>query len=603
MTEILTKVTSPFIYEGVCTVATGVAVAIFLARLLRQFKLVDATMALGWLGLFCSFLLPWMSLVLGSDVHELLDPKNAWHAPVVIGLQCYLGLPLIFFGAVLRRSGNRTPRHPEKIAAPRKGSPAQVTGLKDSLAEANRDLQSVRDELQKSSSETDKVSSKLRETLNLLLNSEEKFRSTFERANDGFLIADISKGLIDEANPGMAALTGYSLHELSGLPLSRIYGEDIGRYDLKKFREISGKRDLPPITIRRKDGDTIRGEISFSIIHMGGRPMLLGIARDITERLRLMEQLETKNLELKEVNKELMSRADEMRIMNEQLKDLQLLKDKFISSVTHELRTPLSSIRSFSEILLENRGAEEEVQQEFLTIINRESERLTRLINDVLDLARIEAGEMGIEMGVLNLKGVIDNVTRAMDPLAEQKSVAIRVMLPPDLPDVDGDADRLQQVVTNLVSNGLRFAPEGSSVEVGARVDHQGMVEIAVRDHGSGIEEKELERIFDRFQQVEGGSEAKSGGTGLGLSICREIVTMHGGRIWGVSRVGRGSTFYFTLRAHSAVALETEDDDVLPERRGELPPLKARKPLAQDRAARRRLPPMRVGAGGDEGAD
>ncbi len=602
MTETLARIASPFFYEGVCTIATAAAVAIFVVRLLRRFKLVDALMALGWFALFFSFVLPWLSRVLGPDVHALLDPTNSWQAPLVASLQYYFGLPLIFFGAVLRKSRGATPLKAQQRPAQRRESAGQVTGLKDSLAEANRDLQNAREDLQKSASETDKVSSKLRETLNLLLNSEEKFRSTFERANDGFVIADIKKGLIDEANPGMAALTGYELHELAGMSLRQIYGDEIGGYDLKMFRQISGQRDLPPITIRRKDGDTIRGEISFSIIHMGGRPMLLGIARDITERVRLMEQLENKNLELKEVNVELLNRADEMRVMNEQLKDLQELKDRFISSVSHEMRTPLTSIRSFSEILLENRGAEEEVQQEFLTIINKESERLTRLINDVLDLARIEAGEMGIEMKVVSLKEVVENATRAMAPLAEQRSVAIKVMLPPDLPEVSGDADRLHQVLTNLLSNGMRFTAEGSSVEIGARVDHPGMVEVAVRDHGPGIEEGELERIFDRFRQVEGNSENMGGGTGLGLSICREIVTMHGGRIWGVSKMGRGSTFYFTVRIHAAPESEDETAEDAPAPRRELPPLKARRQTGPQAQPRRGLPPMQVGARNDRGS-
>jgi signal transduction histidine kinase len=142
----------------------------------------------------------------------------------------------------------------------------------------------------------------------------------------------------------------------------------------------------------------------------------------------------------------------------------------------------------------------------------------------------------------------------------------------------------------------LRFAPEKSSVEVGARLDHQGMVEVAVRDHGPGIEKTELEKIFDRFQQVDRGSADDTAGTGLGLAICREIVTLHGGRIWGVSRVGRGSTFYFTLKIHTAVEGPEEDvDESPPKRVGDLPPLKTKVTKEEPRPkARRSLPPIQA---------
>ncbi len=595
MTEILARVTSPFFFEGVCAALSGIALVVFAWRAVRRFKLSDTLLAVAWLSLLISFLWPWLTRVLGQDFHELLNSRDSWHLPLQYALRYYLGLPLLFLGGALAGGQvvlrTRTEKRPATTAA----ASGKVTGLKDSLAEANRDLQMAREALQKSGSETDKVSSKLRETLNLLLNSEEKFRSTFERANDGFVIADIEKKIIDEANPGMALLTGYELHELAAMPLAQIYGSEIGNYDLARFREISGQRDLPPITIRRKDGDTIRGEISFSIIHMDGRPMLLGIARDITERLRLMEQLESTNLELKEANSELSNRAEEMRIMNEQLQELQQVKDNFLSSVSHELRTPLTSIRSFSEIMLEYPDAEPEVQREFLTIINKESERLTRLINDVLDLARIEAGETGVKMGVVDLADVVGDVTRSLEPIAKQKSVAVKVMLPANLPPVEGDRDRLQQVMTNLLSNALNFAPEKSSVEVGARMDHQGLVEVAVRDHGPGIAEAELEKIFDRFRQVDREAEGDSPGTGLGLAICREIITMHGGRVWGVSRVGRGATFYFTVRAHAVDQDEESPSEGAPARVGELPPLKSRRSAKAPPASRPALPPLHAG--------
>jgi PAS domain S-box-containing protein len=612
MTEILSKITTSFLCEGVCAFISGLALAIFLRRVLRRRALGDVLLCVAWLGLTVSFFLSWLSLLLGPEFHRYLDPAASWHVPVRDALRYYVGVPLLFLGGAVsgRWFGGslggglfrgKTIKRSTATAAGR------VTGLQDNLAEANRDLRQTREEARKSATAADEVNNKLRETLNLLMSSEEKFRSTFERANDGFLIGDPEKKTIEEANPGMARLTGYDVQELAGMSMETVYGPEIAGYDLARFRKLAEQKNIPPITIKRRDGDTIRGEISFSIVHMGGRPMVLGIARDITERMRLMEQVEGKNLELEEANRELSARADEMKIMNQRLTDLQEVKDNFLSSVSHELRTPLTSIRSFSEILLEYREqADESVQREFLTIINKESERLTRLINDVLDLARIEAGEMGMVMKPVELSEIVADAVQSMNPQAEANAVKIEALLPSDLPPVEVDRDRVQQVVVNLVSNALRFAPRDSSVEVGARMDRRGMVEVAVRDHGPGISEQELETIFDRYKQGETPAEGKQSGCGLGLSICKEIITMHGGRIWGVSRLGRGSTFFFTVRV-PGVPTSPEVVDLTPTRKkkpadalGELPPLRRAPAQKKQKPERKGLPPIGVRGPGND---
>jgi signal transduction histidine kinase len=295
--------------------------------------------------------------------------------------------------------------------------------------------------------------------------------------------------------------------------------------------------------------------MSFSLVDVGGSPILLGIVGDVSESLRLREELDLKNriledgeLELKEANQRLSEDSEKMREMNERLRELQSVKDNFLSSVSHELRTPLTSIRSFSEILLENEDAEDEVKREFISIINKESERLTRLVNDVLDLAKIEAGQMRFETEPVDFNMLSREVVRALAPLAQENGITVESRLPPELPPVLGDRDRLHQVLTNLLSNALKFSHRDTVVVLSGRANDEAMVEFCIEDRGPGIPKEELARIFDKFRQVGDTLTEKPAGTGLGLAICREIITLHGGRVWVQSKTGQGSKFFFTVR-------------------------------------------------------
>ena len=244
----------------------------------------------------------------------------------------------------------------------------------------------------------------------------------------------------------------------------------------------------------------------------------------------------------------------ELAAQNAELAQLDELKDNFLSSVSHELRTPLTAIKGSAEILLDDDEVPEEVVKEFLTIINVESDRLTRLINDVLDLARYEAGQEIWNDAPNSLSEIVDTAVSGIQSLAIQKSLNVSVDMEPDLSDVWCDQDKINQVLTNLLSNAIKFTPEHGKIGIlikeasnSGRKKSDRMVEIKVSDNGVGIPAEELNEIFQKFKQVSDTVSDVRKGTGLGLPICREIVSHYGGKIWAESELGKGSVFTVTI--------------------------------------------------------
>jgi signal transduction histidine kinase len=257
---------------------------------------------------------------------------------------------------------------------------------------------------------------------------------------------------------------------------------------------------------------------------------------------------------LEQKSRELETATAELRAANERLKELDRMKDDFISTVTHELRTPLTSIRAFSEILLANPNVDIDQRMEFLGIITRETERLTRLINQVLDMAKIASGRAEWQMTRVDVREVVADSLARMSQVFKEKGVQLEARLPDQTPTVQVDVDRLIQVLMNLLSNALKFSPEGSRVKVELRV-LDGEVRIDVRDNGPGVRREDQERIFDKFWQAGDTLVAKPPGTGLGLNISRQIVEHFGGRIWVESQPGGGACFAFTLPLATASTL------------------------------------------------
>ncbi len=230
-------------------------------------------------------------------------------------------------------------------------------------------------------------------------------------------------------------------------------------------------------------------------------------------------------------------------------KELERMKSNFLSVVSHELRTPLHSIKGFVEIILMGKtGPVTEIQEDFLKTVRTQTTVLQRMIDDLLEFSRMEAGRVKLHLAEVSLPAMAHSVAVKLAPLAEEAGLRLSVALPEDLPEIDCDRSRVEQVLTNLVENAIKFTPAGGQISIeGLALGDR--VRLVVADTGIGIPLDEQEKVFDRFYQVDGSERRAYRGTGLGLSICRHIVERHNGRIWveseGIS--GRGSRFYVEL--------------------------------------------------------
>jgi len=272
------------------------------------------------------------------------------------------------------------------------------------------------------------------------------------------------------------------------------------------------------------------------------------ISRRIHELNSEMKQRRLMGIEINRYTVELEEKVSALNAANEKLQEIDKIKDTFLSTVSHEFRTPLASIKAYVDILL-TYDNDEEIQKEFLGTINNETDRLARLINDFLDLSKIEAGRIQWETASVEMPEVIKAAIEATEALAKNTDLALNTKIEPDLSSVWSDKDRCLQVVTNLISNAIKFTPEGGNIFIRAinSSESPGMVQVSVTDTGMGIPLEEQERIFHKFTQVGDGLKDKPPGTGLGLAICQKIVEYYGGSIWVESEPGSGSTFSFTM--------------------------------------------------------
>ncbi|MCM8792501.1 MAG: cell wall metabolism sensor histidine kinase WalK [Candidatus Omnitrophica bacterium] len=229
-----------------------------------------------------------------------------------------------------------------------------------------------------------------------------------------------------------------------------------------------------------------------------------------------------------------------------ELRRLERIRQDFVANVSHELRTPVSSIKGYAETLLEGAIEDKDNAKEFISIIYHESNRLAHLIDDLLDLSKIESGKMKMVFSPLEINPIVKNCVDALEKQAKQKSISISLDLSDNLPKVLADEKRLSQVFLNLLDNAIKYTPQGGSVKISASLKEK-FVQIDVADTGIGIAEKDLSRIFERFYRVDKARSRELGGTGLGLSIVKHIVLAHGGQVWVKSQLGAGSTFSFTL--------------------------------------------------------
>jgi signal transduction histidine kinase len=236
----------------------------------------------------------------------------------------------------------------------------------------------------------------------------------------------------------------------------------------------------------------------------------------------------------------------ELEAANRELAAASQHKSEFLANMSHELRTPLNAIIGFSEVLAEKMFGElNEKQEEYSKDIHASGQHLLSLINDILDLSKIEAGRMELEVSDFHLPSALDSALTLVRERAGRRGLALQINVDERLGQIPADERKVRQVVLNLLSNAIKFTPEGGRIEVRA-TPQDGLVEVSVSDTGVGIAPEDQEAVFEEFRQV-GTADKKVEGTGLGLTLCRKFVELHGGRIWVKSQLGAGSTFTFTL--------------------------------------------------------
>jgi PAS domain S-box-containing protein len=340
-------------------------------------------------------------------------------------------------------------------------------------------------------------------------------------------------GTVTQWNPAAERLYGYTAQEIIGQPLARMIPPAQGADFLESFERLRrGEQVGHHETVRlRKDGTQVEVALSLAAIR-DARGQVVGaasIARDITAR-RLLEAQVHRSL------------ADQARAIAE-LERLNKAKSDFVSIVSHEFRTPLTGITGFSEVLRDQELSSEEVH-EFAADIHKDAQRLARLINDMLDLDRLESGRFELHFESVDLNALIREVVEQFRGAAATHPV--RLELETSLRPLLADRDKLTQVLTNLMSNAIKYSPAGGKVVITTREGEQA-VEITVQDHGIGIPVEALKIVFERYARVETGAARQVQGTGLGLPIVRQIARLHGGDAWAESSPGVGSIFHVRL--------------------------------------------------------
>jgi len=353
-----------------------------------------------------------------------------------------------------------------------------------------------------------------------------------ENAADLIICTDLEDRILTW-NRGAEVILGYSKEEVIGKHLSILLPPE-RFHELEEIRtkvQISGAlRDIE-VRSKRKDGRMIHCALSVSPIRDSEEKIIgfLRVAKDVSDKKRYERRL----------------------------KDLDRLKSDFVSNVSHELRTPLTAIKGSVDNMLDGiTGPLDDKQTRYLTRIKANTDRLGRLINDLLDLSRIEAGKVDLRPAYVSVPLLAREVADVLRTVAAEKLITLEVVCFDEEVKAWADRDKVTQVLMNLVGNALKFTPPHGRVTVTIETTEPEWVKISVADTGTGIASDEADKIFDKFYQVAEANKKKTKGTGLGLAICRALVEMHGGRIWFESELNKGSSFSFTLPARQPLELE-----------------------------------------------
>jgi PAS domain S-box-containing protein len=339
--------------------------------------------------------------------------------------------------------------------------------------------------------------------------AENRFVGLFEDSLDPILITNLD-GVIFDANHSAVGFFGYTRDNLRGMRVNQLHRVRTDSLGGGRFTPLlSGEPISYETRITTRDGAEVPVEVHAKLIKRGDEQFVYWVQHDLSDRLALEE-----------------------------------LRDDLMSMIVHDLRSPLANIMSSLEILRSALPADDEMVASLLTIALRAAGRLSRLVDSLLDLRRLEAGEIGLQRLPVALDTLLMEAVEQVQPMAASKNLNLRTVLALDLPPAAADADLLRRVVVNLLDNAIKYTPQGGSITLGTKRTGS-TITVSVRDTGPGVPEGEHERIFDKFTRVQ--REAAPKGLGLGLAFCKLAIEAHGGRIWVDSGRGGGATFYFTL--------------------------------------------------------
>jgi PAS domain S-box-containing protein len=343
---------------------------------------------------------------------------------------------------------------------------------------------------------------------------------------------------------------GYAREELLGAPVEMLMPAELraahaahrSRYASHPTTRTMGSGLV--LEAMRKDGARFPVEISLSPALSEAGFRATAIVRDITTRKQAEDQLRAVQ---ERYTSELAAHNRELALRNLEVERANRLKTEFLASMSHELRTPLHTIIGFSELLGEGlQGPLNDKQKRFVDHIHRDSLHLLELINDILDLSKIESGRIELRPEALDLTAVVEEALSSIRPLGQVKSLVIQTSIAPEIAAIHADPLRIKQILVNLLSNAVKFTPAGGRIEIAA-VQAGDFVQISVTDSGVGVPAREHEAIFDIFHQVGATTKGVREGTGLGLAITKRLVEQHGGAITVSSEPGKGSCFTFSI--------------------------------------------------------
>ncbi|MGA8302241.1 MAG: ATP-binding protein [Thermoplasmata archaeon] len=368
-----------------------------------------------------------------------------------------------------------------------------------------------------------------------LQESEAHNRGLIESAIDGLLMTDL-EGRLTDVNKGMERLAGVPREALLGHRFSEFTAPTAsGEEAIRHVFEDGRLKDFD-MSLKRPDGELASVSFNATIIREGPdrRTGIIGTLRDVAEGRRLREQLVLRNRELE--------------VQNRQVEQANRLKSEFLASMSHELRTPLNSIIGFSDFLLTDEvNRLSDVQREYLTEILNSGNHLLSLINDVLDLAKVESGKLEINPQLFSAPGAVEAVCSSLRPQLNERGLELKTDISSEIDRIVLDELRFKQVLYNLLSNAVKFTPQGGRIVLTVAPTDASRFLVEVQDSGIGIPTKDLARIFREFEQLDGGAARKYSGTGLGLPLTQKLVLAMGGSISVASELGKGSTFTVRL--------------------------------------------------------